>query len=281
MTILIVLCALNLALLAAVLVMLRRMRGRINRVLKVQRREARYPWWPQFEALLGIYRLLDGKADLPNLRHWALSPDILLHVLRHIKVHAPRRIVECGSGSSTIAMAQALRALGIDGHIYSIENYEPSAAAVREQLRRHDLERFVTLVFVPLVEKRYEGFDAPIAWYDLGSESDSRRYRSASGRWPDRQRPCQRPLSGRAGVLAQAVARCAYLHRRCRPAGRETWSNAGVRSIRGSIRAGWPRRRAAWNCTPRRERHAELNLSAPRSLTARCCDPDWWPIDGC
>jgi predicted O-methyltransferase YrrM len=171
MAILIVLCALNLVLLAAVLVMVRRMRGRINRVLKVQRREARYPWWPQLEALMGIYRLLDGKADLPNLRHWALSPDILLHVLRHIQVHAPKRIVECGSGSSTIAMAQALQAFGIDGHIYSIENYEPSAATVRDQLRQHHLERFVTLVFVPLVQKRYEGFDAPIAWYDLGPEA--------------------------------------------------------------------------------------------------------------
>jgi predicted O-methyltransferase YrrM len=96
-----------------------------------------------------------------------VSPDFLLHVLRHIQERAPSRIVECGAGSSTIVMAQALRALGGDGHIYSIEDHEPSIAMVREQLRRHDLERFATLVSAPLMQKRYDGFDAPIAWYDL------------------------------------------------------------------------------------------------------------------
>jgi len=169
MAILIVLCALNLALLVVALVMLRRMRRRISRIRRAQRSERRRPFWPQFESLIGLYRLLDGKADLPKLRLRSVSPDFLLHVVRHIQEHAPKRIVECGSGSSTIAMAQALRAFGIDGHIYSIENYEPTVATVRDQLRRHDLERFVTLVFVPLVPKRYDGVDAAIAWYDLGA----------------------------------------------------------------------------------------------------------------
>jgi hypothetical protein len=169
MAILTVLCALNLALLVVALVMLRRMRRRIVKIRKAQRRERRRPLWPQFEALAGLYRLLDGKADLPNLRLRSVSPDFLLHVVRHIQEHAPARIVECGSGSSTIVMAQALRASGIDGHIYSIENYEPSIATVRDQLRRRDLERFVTLVFAPLLQKRYDAFDAAIGWYDLGA----------------------------------------------------------------------------------------------------------------
>ncbi len=167
MAILIVLCALNLALLAVVIVMLRRMKQRLIQVSETQRRERRHPLWPQVESLMGLYQLLNGKADLPSLRGVSTSPDILLHVVRHILAHAPKRIVECGSGSSTVAMAQALRAFGIDGHIHSIESYEPSAAALRDQLRRHDLERFVTLIVVPLVEKHYDGFDAPIGWYDL------------------------------------------------------------------------------------------------------------------
>jgi hypothetical protein len=64
-------------------------------------------------------------------------------------------------------MAQALRAYGIDGHIYSLENYQPSIEAVRSQLRRHDLERYVTLITVPLVPKRYEGVEATFQWYDV------------------------------------------------------------------------------------------------------------------
>lgn len=167
MPILIALSALNLALLVVVLVMVRRMRRRMIRIRDAQQSESLHPAWPQVEALIGIYRLFDGKADLPTLRRVSVSPDILLHVVRHIQAHAPRRIVECGSGASTVAMAQALRAFGIDGHIHAIENYEPSIAAVRDQLRRHDLERFVTVVFAPLVPKRYDGVDAPIDWYDL------------------------------------------------------------------------------------------------------------------
>ncbi|HEV8388630.1 MAG TPA: class I SAM-dependent methyltransferase [Dongiaceae bacterium] len=167
MAILVALCALNLALLLAVLAVVWRLRQRIIRIREAERAEWPRSLWPQFESLTRLYRLLDGKADLPNLRHWAVSPDFLLHVVRHIQGHAPKTILECGSGSSTIAMAQALRAFGIAGHIYSIENYEPSVEAVRSQLQRHDLERFVTLVFVPLVQKQYDGTVGEFHWYDL------------------------------------------------------------------------------------------------------------------
>jgi predicted O-methyltransferase YrrM len=159
--------ALNLVLLLVVLGMLWRIRQRLIRLRENQRTEWPRSLWPQFEALIKLYRLLDGKADLPNLRHWAVSPDFLLHVVRHVQDRAPKRIVECSCGSSTIAMAQALRAFGIDGHIYSLENYQPSIEAVRSQLRRHDLERYVTLIHVPLVPKRYEGVADTFQWYDL------------------------------------------------------------------------------------------------------------------
>ena len=163
MTILIALGILNLVLLVVVLGMLWRLRQRLIR----QQMEWPRSLWPQFESLIKLYRLLDGKADLPNLRHWAVSPDFLLHVVRHVQDHAPRRILECSCGSSTIAMAQALRAYGIDGHIYSLENYQPSIEAVRSQLRRHDLERYVTLIAAPLMPKRYDGVDATFQWYDV------------------------------------------------------------------------------------------------------------------
>jgi len=164
------LSVLNLVLLVVVLGLLWRVRQRLIRMRDVQQMEWPRSLWPQFESLIKLYRLLDGKADLPNLRHWAVSPDFLLHVVRHVQDHAPKRILECSCGSSTIAMAQALRAFGIDGHIYSLENYGPSVEAVRGQLRRHDLERFVTLVSVPLVQKRYDGIDATFQWYDLRPE---------------------------------------------------------------------------------------------------------------
>jgi hypothetical protein len=127
--------------------------------------------WPQIESLTSLYRLLDGKIDLPPTRRWAVSPDFLRHVAENIRRHAPQTIVECGSGTSTVVMAHLLKALGRDGHIYAIENHVPTIDAVRAQLQRHDLERFVTLVVAPLAERRYPGIETAFHWYDLGADA--------------------------------------------------------------------------------------------------------------
>ena len=68
-------------------------------------------------------------------------------------------------------MAHLLNTLGQDGHIYAIENHVPTIDAVRAQLRRHDLERFVTIVAAPLVERQYPGVETLFHWYDLGSDA--------------------------------------------------------------------------------------------------------------
>jgi hypothetical protein len=62
-----------------------------------------------------------------------------------------------------------LKTFGHDARIYVIENHEPSIEEIREQLRQRDLERFVTLIAAPLIEKRYDGFKTVFNWYDLSS----------------------------------------------------------------------------------------------------------------
>jgi hypothetical protein len=190
------LSALNLALLAAVLLVVLRSSRKTARRLKrarLMRRKIRDAlvkvavevrnydvaherWfdrsiWPQIESLTFVYRLLDGKIDLPPTRGWAVSPDFLRYVADDIRRRAPKTIVECGSGTSTVVMAHLLKAFGQDGHIYTIENYEPTIDAVRAQLRRHGLERFVTILAAPLAERHYPGFEAPFHWYDLSPDA--------------------------------------------------------------------------------------------------------------
>ena len=190
------LSALNLVLLAAVLVILllasrkttRRMkRARLMRrkirdhVVKISTDIRRFDEklgqrfdrsiWPQMKSLTSLYRLIDGKIDFPPTRRWAVSPDLLHHVAEHIRRHAPTTIVECGSGTSTVVMAHLLNALGQDGHIYAIEDHAPTRDAVRVQLQRHDLERFVTLVVAPLAERQYPGYETLFHWYSLGINS--------------------------------------------------------------------------------------------------------------
>lgn len=171
------LSVLNLILLAAVIVMLRRTRRSVKRRLKADRwkrhrmsaKRFNQSIWPQIESLISLYRVLDGRVDLPSMRIMAASPDFMLHVVDHIRRHAPKRIVECGAGTSTVVMAHMLKTLGHDAHIYAIENHAPTIARLTVQLRRHKLERFVTIIAVPLVERRYDGFETIFHWYDLGS----------------------------------------------------------------------------------------------------------------
>jgi hypothetical protein len=40
---------------------------------------------------------------------------------------------------------------------------------VRRQLQQRGLEQFATIIAVPLVKRRYDGFTTDFRWYDLGS----------------------------------------------------------------------------------------------------------------
>jgi hypothetical protein len=127
-------------------------------------------FWPQVESLIALYRILDGKPTLPSTRRWAASPDFLLHLVTHISRHHPKIIVECGAGTSTVAMAFALRDRS-DAHIYSIENHPRFAADVREELARRKLDKLVTVINAPLIQHSYPGFEHSFEWYDLSDAS--------------------------------------------------------------------------------------------------------------
>jgi hypothetical protein len=183
---------LNLCLLAALLVRLRTIKRRLKRTARAVRStrkhlkavEARLlsrkvdyrgvglrlferSIWPQIESLVALYRVIDGETEFPPTRRWSISPDMLMHLVRHIRRHRPSTIVECGGGTSTIVLAHVLDSLGCGGHIFSIENHAPTIRELRDQLRRRNLERFVTLIEAPLVEKRYEGIETVFHWYDI------------------------------------------------------------------------------------------------------------------
>lgn len=127
--------------------------------------------WPQTEGLISIYRVLDGKFQLPVTRGWAASPDFLLHVIHHIQQSAPKVIVECGSGTSTVMMAALLRVLKQQGHIYSLENHPHYAEQVRSNLRSQGLDSFVTVITAPLSMRSYGGFEHGFNWYEFQPES--------------------------------------------------------------------------------------------------------------
>ncbi len=59
------------------------------------------------------------------------------------------RVVECGSGESTIAIAELLRRLGT-GRVYSLEHHAGWAQVMRERIESEGLGRFAELIEAPL-----------------------------------------------------------------------------------------------------------------------------------
>lgn len=112
-----------------------------------------------------VGRLLPQHAQVPLPGDWAVTTSTLVPMLNEIGRNAERRtILECGSGTSTIWLAFAVKHRG-HGHIYALEHDPEFAKATREFLRVNDLEAWATVVDAPLVELTVGA--EPYRWYDL------------------------------------------------------------------------------------------------------------------
>jgi predicted O-methyltransferase YrrM len=106
---------------------------------------------------------LDLDRPLPPLRGWVASPDVLLTLVRHVRRAGPGVIVECGSGASTLVLAQAVRLNG-RGHVYSIDHDPDFARRTREMLEEHGLSEWADVTHAPLRQVDIGGMRWE--WYD-------------------------------------------------------------------------------------------------------------------
>lgn len=100
--------------------------------------------YAQLESLTWLQRRLAIKGQLPPLRGWATSPDVLLRLHAHIMATRPSLILEFGSGVSTIVIADALRQNGA-GHLVSIEHSSHYGDKTMSTLINEGLDRWVDL----------------------------------------------------------------------------------------------------------------------------------------
>lgn len=127
--------------------------------------------YAQLESLSWLQRRLSIKGQLPPLRGWATSPDVLLRLHAHIMATRPRVIVEFGSGASTLVIADALRQNGV-GKLISIEHSDHYGAQTLGTLQAESLEGWVDLRIGDLeawegVHLNPEGAEKPSLWYPL------------------------------------------------------------------------------------------------------------------
>lgn len=118
----------------------------------------------QIEALHFLYRELAVQRPLPPLRGFAASPDFLREIVRSIRETQIQRVVELGSGASTIVAARSLELNG-SGHLYSLDHDAKYAEKTRELLREQGLQDWATVIHAPLISHDIRG--ELYQWYSL------------------------------------------------------------------------------------------------------------------
>jgi hypothetical protein len=107
--------------------------------------------------------------DLPlDLSGWAADPILIHNAVRLIVEARPRLVLECGSGSSTIAIARCLKALG-SGRIISLDHDSVYARRTHDLVRLCSLDDQATVVTAPLVPRSIGSVSH--LWYGPGYET--------------------------------------------------------------------------------------------------------------
>lgn len=123
----------------------------------------------EYRQLTAFYQLHDFLAPcfpLPPMRDWAISPDFAVLLVRLIRQHKPARIVEFGSGCSTLICSYCLKQMGA-GEIISIDHDPAFAERTRDDLRMHGLSEWADVRVAELYTSRYQDdVQQPIDWYD-------------------------------------------------------------------------------------------------------------------
>jgi len=108
------------------------------------------------------------EGPLPVVAGWALDPTALFWLVDHVDRARPQLVVECGSGTSTLWIALALRRNG-SGRVVSLEHSEEFAASTRELLERHGLSDWAQVLTAPLVP--VETARGTFPWYEIDPAS--------------------------------------------------------------------------------------------------------------
>lgn len=132
-------------------------------------REAGMRHTAELHSTAALHYDLRPEESLPPAGGWAASADLLRYVHEVIRDEQRAKIVECGSGVSTLVMAYALRRLG-DGAVVALEHDAEHAERTRSLLRRHGLQSWAEVRHAPLRAVEIQGRSWP--WYDAAALPD-------------------------------------------------------------------------------------------------------------
>ena len=117
--------------------------------------------------LIWLNQAMQPRQPLPPLGTWAATPDLLVGLWRIIRDKRPARVLEIGSGLSTLVMACALEQNQQGGELVALENHPHFANQTRRQLAEHGLEGRARVLDAPLQTQHVAGRHG--LWYTLPS----------------------------------------------------------------------------------------------------------------
>lgn len=132
-------------------------------------REWSHVVYAEVEDLMALYRDIGPDRALPPMHGWAAGPDLARFLYREVVERGRRSVLECGSGSTTVILAYAMRSLG-EGRVVALEHEPRFAAATRKLLAQRELTEWAEVVDAPLTDVRVG--DRERRWYDLANLPD-------------------------------------------------------------------------------------------------------------
>lgn len=141
---------------------LRQLRSDV-RSLEWQIRRQRAEIISDFQATAQLLDRFKPDAPLPPVAGWAMSPAGLLMLTETIVKQGAEVVVECGSGSSTLWMALAMRKMG-RGKVIALEHLQEYADRTQEILDAHGVAPWAEVRVAPLTAVTTA--EGEFQWYD-------------------------------------------------------------------------------------------------------------------
>ena len=120
--------------------------------------------YKQMDALTAIHSIINFRYPLPQMRGWPVSPDFANLILQTVLSEKPLKIVEVGSGISSILIGYVLEKLG-KGKLITLDHDEKFQKKTLSDLENHNLTSYVQVEYAPLVEYNIQG--QKWLWYDV------------------------------------------------------------------------------------------------------------------
>lgn len=123
----------------------------------------------QIEALTQIYaRFPELKLPMPSTGGFAIDAQALGHLISLVEERRPRRILELGSGSSTIWFGYLTKLLG--GQVVTLDHLDDYLARTQTAVERHGLNDRVECRLAPLEQIDCDGSE--FQWYSYDALKD-------------------------------------------------------------------------------------------------------------